>query len=433
MALSALPLEPLRSVSEASSLWKETLMLRSLAPALLFVTACQTYEFQPVTPIAIAQTTQTKNVVARTLKPNLMILVDKSGSMNFPLNPNLPTCNGCNAPSCPASCPTRISDLRIAMGQFVTRSSTVARMGLALFPKGEESSCAPTRQIEVRFPAPSNNDLDTSPLVANATLVNQRIQSLGTTIQVIGGTPTAGALKFLGSYEGLLDDSDNRQDFVLLLTDGLPNCNPDNPLSCNSMPPPPANLCTGNCTGAFCRSGYLDKDGVVTSVQQLRSRNISTIVVGFGADFASAEALDVLNSMAAEGGFGRKCKNGTDAECGTNNTCLPAPANSPQDYVRSCQKQFYAAANASELATALADIQNLIGAGDPCSFPLADKPTDERFLAVIVNGQTIAKGPETWSLLPSNSIQFAGQLCDRVKNSTTAEPLKVEFRIVSTL
>lgn len=406
-------------------------MNRLLVPALLVATACQTYDFEPVTPIAISQTTQTKNVVARNLKPNLMILVDKSGSMNSPLNASLPTCGMCSGAACPATCPTRISELRTAMGQFLTTSSTVARVGLAFFPKGEETTfsptgCAPTREIAVDLPAPSNSDTDTAPLTMNATTVNQRIQSLGGAIPVTGGTPTAGALTFLGSYAGLLDDRDNRQDFVLLLTDGLPNCNPANPLSCSSMPPPPANLCTlgANCVGQYCRAGFLDKDGVVTAVQQLRSRNVSTIVVGFGADFASPEALDVLNSMAEQGGFGRKCPMGTNAECGSNNTCLPT---------KFCQKQFYAAANATELATALADIQNLIGSGDPCNFSLADKPTDDRFLAVIIDGQTTTKGPNTWSLLPTGAVQFAGQLCDRVKTSTTAQPLKVEFRIVSTL
>lgn len=414
-------------------------MTRFIFPALLFATACQVYDFEPVTPIAITQTTQTKNVVARNLKPNLMILVDKSGSMNAPLNAATPSCGTCSGSTCPATCPTRISELRTAMGQFLTTSSTVARMGLAFFPNEDAAfspaGCAPTRDIAVQLPAASTSDTDATPLTMNATQVNMRIQSLGSTIPVTGGTPTAPSLAFLGSYAPLLDDRDNRQDFVLLLTDGLPNCNPANPLSCSSMPPPPANLCTlgANCLGLYCRAGYLDKDGVVTSVKQLRSRNVNTIVVGFGADFASPEALDVLNSMAAEGGFGRKCKNGTNAECGSNNICLPAPAGSPPDYVRFCQKQFYAAANATELAQALADIQNLIGNGDPCLFDLSDKPTDDRFLAVIINGQTTAKGPNTWSLLPSGGVQFAGQLCDRVKTSTTAEPLKVEFRIVSTL
>lgn len=403
--------------------------MRHLLLPLIFATACQTYDFEPVTPIAISQTTQTRNVVARNLKPNLMILVDKSGSMNAPLNAMAATCGGCNGDNCPVTCPTRVSELKTAMGQFLTTSATVARMGLAFFPS--DATCGPTGTIAVQLPAPSTSDTDTTPLTMNATAVNTQIQSMrsaqGSPVQVVGGTPTGGSLSFLGSYAPLLDDKDNRQDFVLLLTDGLPNCNANNALSCNSMPPPPTNLCTlgaTGCTGNFCRAGYLDKDGVVTAVQQLRSRNVSTIVVGFGADFASPEALDVLNSMAEVGGFGRKCPNGTNAECGSNNTCLPS---------KFCQKQFYAAANAAELARALADIQDLIGNGDPCLFSLSDKPSDERFLAVIINGQTTTKGPNTWSLLPSGAVQFAGQLCDRVKTSTPSEPLKVEFRIVNTL
>lgn len=408
-------------------------MTRFIFPALLFATACQVYDFEPVTPIAITQTTQTKNVVARNLKPNLMILVDKSGSMNAPLNAATPTCGTCSGSTCPATCPTRISELRTAMGQFLSMSSTVARMGVAFFPNEDAAfspaGCAPTRDIAVQLPAPSTSDSDTTPLTMNATQVNMRIQSLGSTIPVTGGTPTAPSLSFLGSYAGLLDDKDNRQDFVLLLTDGLPNCNPANPLSCTSMPAPPANLCTlgANCVGPYCRAGYLDKEGVVTAVKQLRSRNVSTIVVGFGADFASPEALDVLNAMASEGGFARKCPMDTNAECGdpmgVTNRCVN----------KICQKQFYAAANSTDLTTALRNIQDLIGMGDPCNFPLSDRPTDDRFLAVIINGQTTAKGPNTWSLLPSGSVQFAGQLCERVKNSTTAEPVKVEFRIVSTL
>lgn len=406
-------------------------MRHLLLPLFVTAAACQTYDFEPVSPIAISQTTQSKNVVSRQLKPNLMILVDKSGSMNAPLNASAPTCNNCSGATCPATCPTRVSELRAAMNTFLTTSATVARVGLSFFPSedrmGEPAfspgGCRPTRDIAVQLPAPAPNDMDTTALTMNAQRVNSQIQALGSTNPVTGGTPTGLSLSFLGQYAGLLDDRDNRQDFVLLLTDGLPNCNPNNPLSCSSMPAPPQNLCSlAACTGQYCRAGYLDKDGVVTAVQQLRSRNISTIVVGFGADFASPEALDVLNSMAEVGGFGRKCPN-----CGTNNTCNMATG--------FCQKQFYAAANATELGQALADIQNLIGMNDPCNFPLSDSPqnNDPRYLAVIVNDQTITSGTSTWTLLPSGAVQFNGPLCDRVKASTTTEPLRVEFRIVSTL
>lgn len=408
-----------------------------LVPLFVFAAACQTYDFEPVSPIAISQTTQSRNVVARNLTPNLMLLVDKSGSMNAPLNPSGPTCNGCSGSACPASCPTRVSELKSAMNTFLTTSSTVARVGLAFFPSEDRAGetafsptgCRPTRDIAVELPPPSTSDMDTAPLAMNAQRVNMQLQGLFTTVPVTGGTPTGPSLTFLGSYAGLLDDRDNRQDFVLLLTDGLPNCNPNNPLSCSSMPAPPSNLCTlgNNCTGQYCRAGFLDKDGVVTAVQQLRSRNISTIVVGFGSDFASPEALDVLNALAENGGFGRKCPNGTNMECGSNNTCNTA--------TKFCQKQFYAAANATELAQALADIRNLIGNGDPCNFSLSDSPqnNDPRYLAVIINGQTTTSGPNTWTLLPTGAVQFNGPLCDRVKASTTTEPLRVEFRIVNTL
>lgn len=401
---------------------------------LVAASACQTYDFEPVTPIAISQTTQTRTVVARNLKPNLMLLVDKSGSMNQPINAQNPSCGNCSGDACPGSCPTRVSELKTAMGQFLTQASTVARMGLAFFPS--DPSCGSTTAIAVPLPAPVQSDTDTAPLTMNAMAVNQQLQALRSTVmgpnQVIGGTPTSASLSFLGSYAGLLDDRDNRQDFVLLLTDGLPNCNPNNPLSCASMPLPPSNLCTLNnpanpgvnaCTGNFCRSGYLDKEAVVNAVKQLRSRNVSTIVVGFGADFAQPEALDVLNAMAAEGGFSRKCESGMDSECGVNNRCVN----------KVCEKQFYAAANAADLARALVEIQNRIGNEDPCLFNLSDRPNDDRFLAVIINGQTTPKGPATWSMTPAGAVQFAGPLCDRVKASTTADPLKVEFRIVSTL
>ena len=405
----------------AASFLQEDLMRHLLVSALVLASACQTYDFEPVSPIAISQTTQSRNVVARNLKPNLMILVDKSGSMNNPI------------PGMAGS--TRVTELKSAMSTFLTTSGTVARVGLAFFPKEDMATpCRPTEDISVQLPAPAANDMDVMALTANAQQVNTRIQSFGIMggIPVTGGTPTASSLSFVGRYAGLLDDRDNRQDFVLLLTDGLPNCNPNNPLSCMSNPLPPLNLCTqnpvpnpmmtNNCTGLSCRLGWLDKDAVVTAVQQLRSKNISTIVVGFGADFATPEALDVLNSMAEQGGFGRKCPN-----CGANNACNMATG--------FCQKQFYAAANATELGQALADIQNLIGMNDPCNFSLSDSPqnNDPRYLAVIINNQTVTTGPNTWTLLPSGSVQFNGPLCDRVKASTTSEPLRVEFRIVNTL
>jgi hypothetical protein len=243
--------------------------------------------------------------------------------------------------------------------------------------------------------------------------------------QVDGGTPTGGSLNFMGMNPGLLDNNDNRQDFVLLLTDGLPNCNVSNPLACTLSPPPAANLCTlvSSCTGAYCRAGFLDKEGVVNTVNALRAKNIRTIVVGFGADFADPLALEVLNAVASAGDFARKCPKGTSAECGSNNTCLASGL---------CEKQFYAASNAAELSMALANISSKIGNAEPCIFDLQAQPPDDKFLAVIVDGKTQPSSDATWKF-EGGKVVFKGPMCTRIEAATPADPVKVEIRIVSTL
>src|SRR5687767_2879846 len=114
-------------------------MPRSFA-ALLLACGCMTYDFEPVAPVAIAQTTQTRTVIAKQHKPNLMLLVDQSGSMDLPTDTANPACpQGCGGSKlnlCPAACPTRISELRAAMNDFLTRHGTVARMGMTGFPGG---------------------------------------------------------------------------------------------------------------------------------------------------------------------------------------------------------------------------------------------------------------------------------------------------------
>ncbi|HSP77727.1 MAG TPA: VWA domain-containing protein, partial [Myxococcaceae bacterium] len=73
---------------------KQTL-LSALVVGLLggvFAAGCQTYDFEPVEPLALAQTTETRRIEARERKPNLMLLVDTSGSMTDPVDPADPDC-----------------------------------------------------------------------------------------------------------------------------------------------------------------------------------------------------------------------------------------------------------------------------------------------------------------------------------------------------
>ncbi|MFO0597730.1 MAG: adventurous gliding motility lipoprotein CglB [Myxococcaceae bacterium] len=399
-----------------------------LVPVFVLVGSCQTYDFERVVPLAVAQTTDKTIVASKRLKPNVMLLVDNSGSMLLPTNPSASGCPaGCGSSSsnlCPGTCPTRVSELKSAMGTFLQSSGTIARLGVTVFPT--DSLCKPASNIDVPLPAPATTDDGTDPtLTATAASVNTRIQALSPT----GGTPTGLSLEFLGTVGSLTDNNDFRDDFVLLLTDGLPNCNDSNAnalcgcgATCTAMQTSSCACTTSTCTGALCAKGCLDQDATVQKVRDLRLKGIRTIVVGFGADTASGSGPLVLNAMAKEGGFARECPNGTDAECGSNNTCNTA--------TKVCNSAFFQAANGAELAAALRKISEAFQ-GDPCVFTLSAHPSDPRYLSVVIDNQSVAAGPTTYSYdFNTNKVTFNGDLCTRLKTSTTQNPVSVEFRIV---
>ncbi len=398
---------------------------------------CQTYDFEPIEPLAVAQTTQTKSVAGRQMKPDLMFLIDKSGSMNFAADDNkapcTPLCNQAGKPLCVAGCPTRLESLKTAMQAFLASNGTVAWMGMAVFPTavaasgGLPDACGATSSADIRVqldPKPTDLDADLS---ASAVAVSNAIKVL----TVGGGTPTGDSLKFLGTYPALLDPDPKlaREDFVLLLTDGLPNCNSSNPNNCNNVAAcrctlTPATSCMPT---SYCTQGCLDKDNSSAQVTALRGpgKNIKTIVIGFGAETASGDGPDTLNAMAEAGGFARSCSLGTDAECGANNTCNQA--------TKLCNRKFYQATNADDLGKVLADISKALSVTEICNYKLDEVPTDPKFLTVIINGIHEPGGtPDTWNY-SQGKVNFTGALCEKVKASTTNNPVLVEFRIVNAL
>jgi hypothetical protein len=371
--------------------------------AVAFLAACQTYDFEPVTPVLVGQTRERPVIANRRPKPNVMLLVDRSLSMLRPIEPNDPACpSGCgnsSANECPAACATRMSELKKAMGSFLERSGAVARFGVTAFPTN--TLCQPADQINVRLAGAEDED-DESPLISGAGEVNAFVQS----IRSMGGTPTGASLDYVGEFGGLDDDADYRDDFVLLLTDGLPNCNDVNPnglcgCSANGNVCSAAQVascgCTSNCVGTtLCALGCLDREGVVEKVKKLRAKHIRTIVVGFGSDLDTGEGPEVLNAMAREGGF--------------------APS-------------YFRAHDAAELSDAFTSILEFWER--PCEFILSARPSDERSLSVSVEGQTVSAGPETYAYdFGSNRVTFQGATCERLEASNILRPVQVEFRIV---
>lgn len=420
---------------------KKTILALAAGTALGFAAGCVTYDFEPVEPLAIAKTTQKKTVVSQKVKPNLMLMVDKSGSMGAPINPSDSTCNNCG-PSpgtgvvCPSNCKTRISELRLTMrgangnDGFLTSptSSQVARMGLAVFPNAPLSGTTVAEQCRAGTLISDIVQTEDVPaeLTAAAGQINTFIQGLSESAtkpeqKVVGGTPTTATLTIIGNQNSL--NTPDRDDFILLLTDGLPNCNPNAPSATCT--------CPGYATGS-CPSGYycLDDDGSVAKIGELRGRGISTIVVGFGSDTAGGGAAGLLNNMAAAGGMPRNCLklDGTrdPSLCGTE-SC---------DANNLCATKFYKATNAAELTAALLRISQIVTNDDPCKYRLESAPSKPELLTVSINGTDVASGSNTWTYDPgTNTVTFPqnGSICPQILAATPQKPVNVEFGIIESL
>lgn len=403
---------------------------------------CQSYDFEPVEPLAIAQTTVEETISALSSKPNIMMLVDVSGSMTLPVDTTRPSCmvpdRGTgplilcgNTNPCPtATCPTRWSELQAAVPQFLANSGPYVRFALTTYPQATEASssiesCTSASSNSVRKDLPIVED-DAS-LLVHANSINDIIQGIPNsgTGRPFGGTPTSGSLNFIGQMPAL--QVKDRKNFVILLTDGLPNCNAENEYSGAEQPA----LCkctiagTNSCgtTGAaFERRGCLDTNASVQAVQALKAQGITTIVIGFGAETASGDGPVVLQSMAAAGGFARSCADDA-AACGANDTCIAATG--------LCGRAFYQAGNQTELAEALERISKEVINPEPCLIPLKgpQRPSDPKLVVVYIEGERTLAGDGTWALT-DDGVLFNGAACERIKNSRPEAPISIEIRAI---
>ena len=393
-----------------SSLLSTPSMLRARLPLHLalgaaLVAGCQVYDFEPVTPAAIAQDARSVPLAFNQAKPNMMLLVDKSGSMGDTLPSGL----------------TKMQTAKNVMGAFLTNDPTVARVGISRFPS-TSGSCTPTSPADVLSPVPpgSAGDAD-AVLQAAAAAANTQLQ----TLTPGGSTPTAGSIRFFhDNPDQVADSSDPRRDaFVLLLTDGLPNCSATAVAgSCTC-----SNVQSDGCTPVTpCspQSSCLDPD-VTGDITALRSdRGIKTIVIGFGGDVTCGVAPPTLEAMAEAGGFVRKCPN-TNQSCGPGNDCVLATG--------LCSKQYYQATDGPALAAALAEIGTTL-TQETCKYNLVDVPSDPQLISVVLNGTPYLRGPDTWDYASAtNQIVFQGALCDQIKGNTPDNPVRLDIRFLQIL
>jgi hypothetical protein len=273
-----------------------------------------------------------------TNRANVMLVVDKSGSMSGPMNPANTNCPmGCGAGNpCPSNCPTRWSELSAGVTTFLSQNAQTARYGAAFFPI--DSVCAAATLASV---TDAGVDL---PTAADSTMLLQAQASAVATrlaqVTPVGGTPTAETLNVFGGYPQLSDSS--RHDWVVLLTDGVPNCNPNNPNTCANAT---ACQCTiSSCAGTLCEEGCLDVDATAMAEVGLQQHGIKTVVIGVGTDVLTGNGPMTMATMGQAGGYVRTCPFGTNVECSPG-TC--------DTNTHVCSVSYFAITSQTELSQAL--------------------------------------------------------------------------------
>lgn len=396
-------------------------MFSRLPPTALVFAAvvwsgCQVYHLEEVDSQTIVAI-ETFQRFERVAPPTLLVLQDRSASMDACFDPagGLGPTSGCKElPNLQSTDPDRRSRMEVArqvMIKSVYASREDVEFGLILFGADDESPTCGLPQVI------SN---------ADETSWGEVIESYERhpfLVRPAGGTPTTAALR--QAYELLVDPTtnepfrDDRHNFIVLVTDGLMNCNADHSMPC---------LCAseGGCTAEgggtleFGERGTpttaiqcLDDHGAEAEVARLAAAGVRTFVVGLGEVFGDADntlATDVLDRLAVAGGAPK-----ADGD-----------------------HQFYSAGDPEELQSSIERIARQIAA--PCAYQLEGPVCDGRLLQVVlrIDGERIETScsddaaPETWffnadaggSLDPS-VITFSPDLCERLD---VAESVEVSLR-----
>jgi Mg-chelatase subunit ChlD len=259
--------------------------------------------------------------------PDLLLVVDKSGSMRDPL----------------ATGENKWNTMRGAINQVVADYETGINFGLMTYPSDDQ--CA-TGQVR-------------ADIGANATSISGVLNSTFAN----GGTPTHHTLAVaLNYYQGVAVNPEGR--YVLLATDGLPNCD-------NLVDPLQPTVTQS-----------------IAAIQNLSNAGISTFVLGFGG--AINNDPTTLQAMAAAGGTGNYY-----------------PANSP-----------------AELQAALDAIAGEVGVA-ACTFNLNETPDDPGELSVSFDTNDIPRDVSHnngWDYdAATNSITMYGDACDQIQAGNVGE------------
>jgi hypothetical protein len=384
----------------------------ALAALGAVLSACQSYEADVVKPKAFKSVNQQIVIAGAFVKPKIMIVVDRSGSMMDSVSGTVGACakNNLYNPSSTLDCKWKnLRDVFAGSGGFLPSARDMAFFGLTVFPGSDADSCSAGRTAVSISDSSDNVDA----------IMNQLLN----VVTPAGGTPIATTLQNLVNDPQMAASSPNQMRFVMLLTDGMPNCNPANQSLCDtckaagcgttsactqcSSSPCNATFTVFSTTSCSAQNPCLDGDNTVASVKALKDNGISTYVIGFGDVTGSGSAASILNQAAIAGGLA------LDASAGT---------------------RFYQASSLDELRTAL---KNFADRYIPtCRWTLDPAPSSGQLVQVVkkdaeANTSTVLVREADYTL-SGDVVQLTDALCGEVK-SAPPDRYTYEFRYVSDL
>jgi hypothetical protein len=202
--------------------------------------------------------------------PVLLVVQDKSGTMA-----EVPD------PACP-SCPTKWQSAKDAMGRLSQKFANRFRFAVELFPHDSTTFNCTTGTTVTTFPASSSD-----------------ITAAYSAVAPGGGTPTATSLDAASGYLKSLKLTEPA--YVLLLTDGLPNCNLAlDPATCAPSQPACGDV-NGHGSPNCGAKGCLDDQGANAAAGRVFGAGYKTYVLGFDASASANNNKAVLDGIASAG------------------------------------------------------------------------------------------------------------------------------------
>jgi hypothetical protein len=317
-------------------------------------------------------------VAAEFKTPNMLVVIDKSGSMDDTFG----------------STTKKWDAMKEALNAVLNASASQIAFGLELYPFPQDPSQPIGLDCGTRCCEHATTNAINVPIESGTTGVPKILSALNATGPG-GGTPTAAALQraydYFTSGAGAQLQGDR---FVLLATDGGPNCN----AALNCTPDTCTSVMDGNCPDTLCcavndpvaHQQCLDDQEVLKQITALKNAGIPTFVVGI----PGTEAYRTyLNQFAVAGGVPNT--GGTDS--------------------------YYNVDTTQGLVDAFTDITRRLVTS--CEIQLTQNPPDKLKVNVAVNCEVVAQtSPDGsgWTLNETtqpNTIVLSGPLCEWIQTN----------------